>query len=71
MSIVLDEIRELSVAERMKLLDEIWESLLDEPELPSLSPAQMEAIDRRLEAYRQHGGRGISWEELELRLDTA
>jgi putative addiction module component (TIGR02574 family) len=67
MSLALEEIRRMSEPERLKLLDAIWETLLDEGTLP-LSEAQAQEIDRRLEAYRQHGDRGITWEELEHRL---
>jgi putative addiction module component (TIGR02574 family) len=70
MSLALDEIRGMSVAERLKLLDDIWESLLEEPEALPLSEAQAREIDRRLDAYRRHGDRGISWEELDRRLDA-
>jgi putative addiction module component (TIGR02574 family) len=69
MSLALDEIREMSVAERLKLLDDIWETLQEDPDTLPLSEAQAREIDRRLEAYRQHGDRGISWEELERRLE--
>lgn len=70
MAVVLDEIRRMSVTDRLKLLDEIWETLLEEPEALPLSEAQAREIDRRLEAYREHGDRGISWEELDRRLEA-
>ena len=59
----------MSVTDRLKLLDDIWETLLDEPEALPLTGAQVREIDRRLEAYRQQGDRGISWAEMEQRLE--
>jgi putative addiction module component (TIGR02574 family) len=70
MSVPLNEIRRMSVPERLKLLDQIWETLLDEPEPLPLSAGQGRELDRRLEAYRRHGARGISWEEMERRLEA-
>jgi putative addiction module component (TIGR02574 family) len=46
------------------------ESLLEEPEALPLTKAQADEIDRRLETYRQHGDRGICWEELARRLEA-
>ena len=69
MGLALDEIRGMSVSDRLKLLDAIWETLLEEPEALPLSDAQAREIDRRLEAYRRHGDRGIAWEELDQRLE--
>ena len=48
MTIRIDEIRSLSVKERLRLLGEIWESLSAEPaELP-LTAAQRRELDRRV-----------------------
>ena len=70
MSVALDEIRRMSVAERLQLLEEIWETLREEQETLPLSEAQAREIDRRLETYRRHGDRGITWDELDRRLET-
>lgn len=34
----------------------------------SLTPAQREELDRRLEDYRQHPGEGSPWEEVRSRI---
>jgi putative addiction module component (TIGR02574 family) len=69
MGATLDEIRRLSVPDRLQLINDVWETLLEEESLP-LSEAQAREIGRRLEAYRQDGDRGMAWEELEEHLDT-
>lgn len=68
-TIALDEIRQMTVTERLKLLGDIWETLMEEQAPLPLSDAETAQIDRRVEAYRQHGDRGISWDELERRFD--
>jgi putative addiction module component (TIGR02574 family) len=70
MSIALDEIRQLSVGERLKLINDVWETLVEEQENLPLSEAQARELDRRLESYRQDGQPGIPWEEFEARLEA-
>jgi putative addiction module component (TIGR02574 family) len=63
MSVQLDEIRRMSVTERLKLINDVWDTLVEE-EAPPLSAAQAREVERRLEAYRQDDRGSISWEEL-------
>jgi putative addiction module component (TIGR02574 family) len=69
MSATLDEIRRLSVTDRLKLINDVWETLLEEDPLP-LSEAQAREIDRRLDAFRRDGDRGMAWEEFEEQLEA-
>lgn len=67
-----DEIRQLSVPERLQLLEDIWDSILeDEQDLPSLSDAQKAELDRRLEAYDADPARAIPWTEARARLNRS
>lgn len=52
MSVAIDEIRRMTVAERMELLDDIWETLLEEEEAIPTTEAQRQELDRRLAEYR-------------------
>jgi putative addiction module component (TIGR02574 family) len=61
----------MSVTERLKLLEEIWESLLEEEEAVPLTDAQRKELDRRLEEYRAHPEIAISWEEFRRQLRRA
>lgn len=51
-SISLSDILQLSVAERLRLVGEIWDSIASEPEALPLTEAQRLEILRRSEAHR-------------------
>lgn len=57
-------IGELSVEERLRLLEELWESLTATPEAIPLTSAQREELDRRLDELDRDGPVGIPWEEV-------
>lgn len=58
----------LSVAERILLVEELWESVANEPEATILTDAQRAELDRRLEAHREDPHSGSTWEEVKARL---
>ena len=53
---LLEEIKKLSVRERLELLEKIWDSLHDTPEAVPLSDAQRQELDRRLENLERDPG---------------
>ncbi|MFN6529539.1 addiction module protein [Nostoc sp. ChiSLP03a] len=62
------DISELSIAERIQLAEDLWDSILEQQEeLPSSSTQQQE-LDRRLENYKKNPTTGSSWEEVKKRL---
>lgn len=71
MSVTADAIRKMSVPERLKLLDEIWESLIEEQQALPLSDDQARELDRRLAEYRANPEIGVSWEEFRRKLRAA
>ena len=65
------EILELSVAERIQIVEDIWDSINNAPaELP-LSEAEKSELDKRLESYRQNPNEGIEWETLKKNLSQS
>lgn len=48
----LEEIRKLPVEERLRLAEDIWESIRDDPDSLPLTEAQRRELDRRLAAFR-------------------
>ena len=64
MSTELKDILEMSVAERIQLVEDIWDSIAAAPESLPLSDDERQELDRRLEAYAQNPDEGISWDEL-------
>jgi putative addiction module component (TIGR02574 family) len=55
----------LSVAERLALVEEIWDSIATEVEAAPLSEAQRQEIDRRLSTHRANPRAAIPWEQVE------
>ena len=66
----LQSLRTLSVAERIQLVEDLWDSIAEDSEQLTLSGAQMAELDRRLEEYQQNPDQGIAWEEVRDRLRT-
>lgn len=61
-------IDQLSVAQRILLVEEIWDSIAaDEAEIP-LTEAQRQDLLRRVTAYESDRTVGSSWEEVKARL---
>jgi len=58
------DIASLSFDDRLRLLDELWESLSTKPEAVPLTNAQREELDRRLDDLDREGPVGIPWEEV-------
>lgn len=68
MSNQLAEILRMSVAERIQLVEDIWDSVSAFPEAVPLTDAQQQELDRRLQAYKQNPDEGISWDDLKKQL---
>lgn len=64
MSTQLSEILQLSIAERIQLAEDIWDSIAADPEAIPVTEAQKEELERRLQAYAQNPSEGVSWDEL-------
>jgi len=58
----------LPVAERLELVETIWDSIAEMPEALRLTQAQEAELDRRLEAYRQDPTAGSPWPEVRARI---
>jgi len=62
------EISQLSVAERIQLAEDLWDSILEQQNEIPLTEIQKQELDRRLERYQQDPTAGSSWEEVKQRL---
>jgi putative addiction module component (TIGR02574 family) len=58
-------IDQLSVAERIALVQEIWDSIAPEAEQWAISEAQRHEVDRRLAAHRANPQAAIPWDQVE------
>ena len=68
MAVNLSELLQLPVAERLKLVEALWDSIAEFPEALELTAAQKQELDRRLAAYEQDPEAGVPWSELKARL---
>jgi putative addiction module component (TIGR02574 family) len=57
-------ISDLSPEERLRLIEELWDSLTEKPETVPLTNQQREELDRRLDDLEQSGPVGIPWDEV-------
>lgn len=64
----LSGIAQLSVTERIQLVEDIWDTIAAHPDSISLPDAQVAELDRRLNAYREDSRGGASWQEVQQRV---
>jgi putative addiction module component (TIGR02574 family) len=62
------EVLNLPIAERIELVYQLWDSILDNPESIPLTDAQRAELDRRLARYEQDPSTAVPWEEVRKRL---
>jgi len=67
-SIKLSEVLELPVSDRLKLVEAIWDSIADAPEVLELSDAQRAELERRLEEHERNPGAESPWSEVRARI---
>lgn len=65
---LLAEALDLSIAERIQLVEDIWDSIAATPARPPLTDAQRAELDRRLEAHGNNPEAGSSWQEVRQRI---
>jgi len=67
---LVEQARALPVAQRVELIDAIWETVAAEGYEPPLSAKQAEELDRRLDAHRHNPDDVISWESIKEELNA-
>ena len=55
------DILNLSVSERIQLVQDIWDSIAEVPDSVALTDEQKAELDRRLEAYHRDPNAGSPW----------
>jgi putative addiction module component (TIGR02574 family) len=68
MNAQLAEILALPVGERIKLVEDIWDSIAAVPDAVALTAEQTDEIGRRLEDYRADPSDVVPWKEVRDRL---
>ena len=64
----LSQFLELPVADRLELVEAIWDSLTEVPEAVPISDEVKEELDRRLAAYYADPSSARPWEEIRAEL---
>ena len=57
-------IADLNPEERLKMIEELWDSLSEQPGSVPLTDAQRQELDRRLDDLERSEPTGIPWEEV-------
>ena len=65
---ILAKALELSRAERIRLVEDIWDSVAAEPDDSPLSDELKAELDARLEDHLKNPDEGSTWEEVRERL---
>ncbi|MDJ0516862.1 MAG: addiction module protein [Trichodesmium sp. MO_231.B1] len=65
---LINQILQLSISERLELIENIWNSIADMPDEIELTEAQKQELDYRLELYEQNSEIGSNWEEVKQRI---
>jgi len=62
------DIEKMTPEERLRLIEDLWESLRDRPEDLPLSSAHRDELDRRLDEFDRGDTKTIPWDEVKRRL---
>lgn len=69
MSTVLRQALSLGAEDRLKLIEEIWDSLTATPEAIPVTEAQRRELARRRRAHARNPSAATSWEEVRAKLE--
>jgi len=58
----------MSVAQRILIVEEIWDSIAESPDSLPLTHSQKQELDKRLDSYYENPDAGKPWEEVKARL---
>jgi putative addiction module component (TIGR02574 family) len=66
--ITVTDTLELSLSERIQLVEDIWDTIAIEAESIELSEEEKKSIDVRLEAYHKNPDSGSPWDDVYKRI---
>lgn len=67
-NVLREELFKLSAAERLELVEELWDSIADEDEALALTDEQREDLERRLAEADADPPGGSPWEQVRERI---
>lgn len=66
--ITVADVADMPAAERLLLVEDIWDSIAAMPEAVPLTDAQRMELERRLEAYHKNPDAGSAWNQVKARV---
>lgn len=66
--ITVNDLLALPIVDRLRLVEDLWDSIAEVPESLHLTDAQRDELDRRLEAYHQDPASGSPWNDVKERI---
>lgn len=70
MSVAIDELLELSVPDKLDVLERLWDSITADPRQVAIPDWHLEELDRREEELRRNPQLGKDWEAVKQRLQN-
>ncbi|MCK5243656.1 MAG: addiction module protein [Desulfobacterales bacterium] len=65
---VLSELKKFSIAEKILIVEELWDSIATDQENFELTGEQRDELDRRVADYYSSPDDGYSWKEVKSRI---
>jgi putative addiction module component (TIGR02574 family) len=67
-SITINDLLNMPVAERLRLVEDLWDGIAEMPKTVELSDAQRKELDERLEQYHRNPEAGSPWKDVKERI---
>ena len=62
MSTAIHDLRQLPVSERIQLVEDLWDTIVEDSPVMGLTPDHIAELDRRLDALEAQPTAGTPWE---------
>jgi putative addiction module component (TIGR02574 family) len=66
-----EQAKKLSIADRILLVEEIWDTIAAENQAFELTDGQKQELDRRLESVKTNPRQGRTWDEIKAEFMTS
>lgn len=64
----ISDVMDLSIAERIEFVEDLWDSIAEVPEKVELTEDQKRILNERLKAYHRNPNEGSPWEAIKDRI---
>jgi putative addiction module component (TIGR02574 family) len=65
---LIEQARKLPVSQRLRLVDQVWETIPEDERARVLTNEEKKELDRRWREHQKHPERAPSWEDVKARL---